>query len=57
MTEAIIMLMNMRGGCANVGDKVHALFRVNGRSKSKNDQRSSNELNDGAQEKNRPLRD
>lgn len=31
MTEAIIILMNMRGGCATVGNTVHALFRVNGR--------------------------
>jgi hypothetical protein len=28
MTEAIIILMNMRGGCATVGEKVHALFKV-----------------------------
>jgi hypothetical protein len=33
MTEATIILTNMRGGCATVGDKVHALFRVTGRSK------------------------
>jgi hypothetical protein len=31
MTEAIIILMNMRGGCTTVGDKVHALFRVTSR--------------------------
>ena len=31
MNEAIIILLNMRGGCATVGDKVHTLFRVNGR--------------------------
>ncbi len=31
MTEAIIILPNMRGGCATVGDKVHTLFRVNNR--------------------------
>jgi hypothetical protein len=31
MTEAIIILLNMRGGCATVGDKVHALFRVTSR--------------------------
>ncbi len=31
MTEAIIIMLNMRGGCATVGEKVHALFRVNGR--------------------------
>ena len=31
MSEAIIILLNMRGGCATVGDKVHTLFRVNNR--------------------------
>ena len=31
MTEAIIVMMNMRGGCATVGDTVHALFRLSGR--------------------------
>jgi hypothetical protein len=31
MNEAIIILLNMRGGCATVGDKVHTLFRVNNR--------------------------
>ena len=31
MTEAIIILLNMRGGCATVGDKVHTLFRVTSR--------------------------
>ena len=31
MTEAIIILPNMRGGCATVGQKVHALFRVTSR--------------------------
>lgn len=31
MTEAIIILMNMRGGCATVGEKVHTLFRVTSR--------------------------
>ena len=41
MTEAIIILMNMRGGCATVGDKVHALFRVNGRSARKTVERIS----------------
>jgi hypothetical protein len=35
MTEAIIILLNMRGGCATVGDKVHALFRVNGRGRAR----------------------
>jgi hypothetical protein len=33
MSEATIILTNMRGGCATDGDKVHALFRVTGRSK------------------------
>ena len=33
MNEAIIILMNMRGGCATVDDKVHALFRLNRRSR------------------------
>jgi hypothetical protein len=28
MNEAIIILLNMRGGCATVGNKVHTLFRV-----------------------------
>ena len=32
MNEAIIILMNMRGGCATIGNTVHTLFRVNGRS-------------------------
>ena len=31
MSEALIILMNMRGGCATVGNTVHALFRVNDR--------------------------
>jgi hypothetical protein len=31
MTEALIILLNMRGGCTTVGDTVHTLFRVNGR--------------------------
>jgi hypothetical protein len=31
MSEAILIFPNMRGGCATVGNKVHALFRVNGR--------------------------
>jgi hypothetical protein len=31
MTEAIIILPNMRGGCATVGDTVHTLFRVSNR--------------------------
>ena len=31
MNEAIIILLNMRGGCATVGDKIHTLFRVNNR--------------------------
>ena len=31
MAEATIILSNMRGGCATVGDKVHTLFRVTNR--------------------------
>jgi hypothetical protein len=31
MSEAVIILLNMRGGCATVGGTVHALFRVNNR--------------------------
>jgi hypothetical protein len=31
MNEAILILPNMRGGCATVGTTVHALFRVTGR--------------------------
>ena len=31
MIEATIILLNMRGGCATIGDQVHALFRVNNR--------------------------
>lgn len=31
MSEALLIMPNMRGGCATVGSKVHTLFRVNGR--------------------------
>jgi hypothetical protein len=31
MSEAVIILLNMRGGCATVGGKVHTLFRINNR--------------------------
>jgi hypothetical protein len=31
MNEAILILPNMRGGCATVGTTVHTLFRVTGR--------------------------
>jgi len=31
MNEAILILPNMRGGCATVGNTVHTLFRVSGR--------------------------
>jgi hypothetical protein len=31
MSEAVLILPNMRGGCATVGTTVHTLFRVNGR--------------------------
>lgn len=47
MTEAIIITLNMRGGCATVGEKVHALFRVNGRGPVRTDvppRKTENEL-------------
>lgn len=31
MSEATLILENMRGGCATVGNTVHTLFRFNGR--------------------------
>ncbi|MDP1869531.1 MAG: hypothetical protein Q8L13_24720 [Bradyrhizobium sp.] len=31
MSEAALILPNMRGGCATVGNTVHTLFRVSGR--------------------------
>ena len=31
MNEAVLILPNMRGGCATVGNTVHTLFRVTGR--------------------------
>jgi hypothetical protein len=31
MGEAVIILPNMRGGCATVGGTVHTLFRINNR--------------------------
>lgn len=34
MSEAVIILLNMRGGCATVGGKVHTLFRINNRRKT-----------------------
>lgn len=34
MSEAVLILPNMRGGCATIGGKVHTLFRVNGRRNS-----------------------
>jgi hypothetical protein len=49
MTEAIIILRNMRGGCATVGDKVHALFRVDSRFKRNNDELTSNEGSEGCE--------
>jgi hypothetical protein len=33
MNEAVLILPNMRGGCATVGGKVHTLFRMTGRRK------------------------
>ena len=32
MSEATLILPNMRGGCATVGTVVHTLFRVSNRS-------------------------
>jgi len=31
MNEAILILPNMRGGCATVGNTVHTLFRITSR--------------------------
>ena len=31
MSEAVLILPNMRGGCATVGGTVHTLFRVSSR--------------------------
>ena len=31
MNEAVLILPNMRGGCATVGGKVHTLFRLTSR--------------------------
>ena len=31
MNQAILILPNMRGGCATLGTTVHTLFRVSGR--------------------------
>jgi hypothetical protein len=31
MNEAVLILPNMRGGCATVGTTVHTLFRVSSR--------------------------
>jgi hypothetical protein len=31
MSEATLILPNMRGGCATVGNTVHTLFRVSSR--------------------------
>lgn len=30
MSEAVLILKNMRGGCATVGSTVHTLFRFEG---------------------------
>lgn len=35
MSEPNIILQNMRGSCAKVGDTVHTLFRFNGRQKQR----------------------
>jgi hypothetical protein len=48
MNEAIIILMNMRGGCATVGDTVHALFRVTGRTRKAETDSSSDASKRGA---------
>jgi hypothetical protein len=48
-TEAIIILLNMRGGCATVGGKVHTLFRFNNRRRAemaKDDKSDANSGND-----------
>ncbi len=37
MSEAVLILPNMRGGCATVGTTVHTLFRVSGRRPRRND--------------------
>jgi hypothetical protein len=42
MSEAILIFPNMRGGCATVGNKVHALFRVNGRRQGMSASKASN---------------
>ncbi|WP_375411500.1 hypothetical protein [uncultured Bradyrhizobium sp.] len=31
MSEAVLILPNMRGGCATVGTTVHTLFRITNR--------------------------
>ena len=31
MSEAVLILPNMRGGCATVGNTVHTLFRITSR--------------------------
>ena len=48
MNEAIIILMNMRGGCATIGDTVHALFRVNSRSRRAEPDEAKDERKCGA---------
>ncbi len=48
MTEALIILSNMRGGCATVGGTVHTLFRVNGRRPRRVDSPDANRGNDRA---------
>jgi hypothetical protein len=46
MSEAIIILLNMRGGCATVGDKVHTLFRVNNRHPRRTETLEARETNE-----------
>ena len=51
MNEATIILQNMRGGCVTVGDKVHALFRLNGQRRKTDPQ---TDAKDGSTEDGRP---
>lgn len=53
MNEAIIILLNMRGGCATVGAKVHTLFRVNNR-RPRQIYSSENKTEDGDLQPNHP---
>jgi hypothetical protein len=55
MNEAVLILPNMRGGCATVGNTVHTLFRITSRhprpmagadTKAASEQRSPDERSD-----------